>query len=271
VTLSVPHTPTSITTQPVSQTVSVGQTATFTVVGAGTTPLIYDWRKNNESIAGATSASYTTPPATLADNGTTYVVSVSNSFSGVSSTVVTLNVAGAATTPPGITTQPVSQSVGIGQAATFTVVASGDGTLAYRWQKNGNSIPGANSASYTTPPATISNDGATFRVYISNNLGAVMSNTVTLSVPHTPTSITTQPVSQTVSVGQTATFTVVGAGTTPLIYDWRKNNESIAGATSASYTTPPATLADNGTTYVVSVSNSFSGVSSTVVTLNVGP
>jgi 6-phosphogluconolactonase (cycloisomerase 2 family) len=270
-TLSVPHSSASIATQLVGVTVSAGQTATFTVVGAGTAPLIYQWRKNNISIPGATSASYTTPTATLADNGTRYAVSVSNSFSGVASNVVTLNVAGAATVPPAITTQPLSQTVGIGQTATFTVVASGDGTLSYQWKKNNVSIPGATSASYTTPPATINDDGATYRVGIQNNLGGVTSSVATLSVPHTSASITTQPISLTVSASQTATFTVVGAGTAPLIYQWRKNNISIPGATSASYATPPTTLADDGAQYAVSVSNSFSGVPSNVVTLHVSP
>jgi hypothetical protein len=241
------------------------------VVASGDGTLAYQWKKNNVSIPGATSASYTTPPATINDDGATYRVGIQNNLGGVASNVVTLNVTGAATVPPAITTQPVSQTVGIGQTATFTVVASGDGTLTYQWKKNNVSIPGATSASYTTPPATINDDGATYRVGIQNNLGGVASSVATLSVPHTSASITAQPVSVTVSAGQTATFTVVGAGTAPLIYQWRKNNISIPGATSASYTTPPATLADDGAQYAVSVSNSFSGVPSNVVTLHVSP
>jgi hypothetical protein len=271
VTLSVPHTSASIATQPVSVTVSPGQAATFTVVGAGTTPLFYQWRKNNESIAGATSSSYTTPAVTLADNGTTYVVSVQNSFSGITSNVVSVHVIGAASAPPTITTQPVSQSVGIGQTATFSVVVSGGGTLSYQWQRNGVSISGATSASYTTPPATINDDGSTYKVGIQNNLGGVTSNVVTLSVPHTSASIITQPVDVTVGDGQWATFAVTGGGTGPLSYQWRKNNISITGATSPTFTTPTVTLADDGAKYVVSVQNGFSGVTSRVVTLHVTP
>jgi len=260
-----------ITVQPFILPVTPGVSAFFAVAATGTGPLFYQWRKNNVSIPGATSSFYVTPPATLADNGTQYVVSVSNSLSGVTSNVVTLIVTGAATTPPTITTQPVSRTAGIGQTATFTVVATSTAPLTYQWKKNNASIPGATSASYTTPPATINDDGATYKVGIQNNLGGVTSNVVTLSVPHTAASITTQPVDVTVGDGQKATFTVVGAGTTPLIYQWRKNNISIAGANSASYTTPPTTLADDGATYVVSVQNSFSGVTSNVVTLHVTP
>src|SRR5207244_9991606 len=51
----------AITTQPANQTVTAGQTATFTVVATGTAPLSYQWQKNGANLAGATSSSYTTP------------------------------------------------------------------------------------------------------------------------------------------------------------------------------------------------------------------
>jgi hypothetical protein len=65
--------------QPASQTVTVGQTATFSVVASGITPLLYQWRKNGAAISGATSASYRTPTITTADNGAQFTVLVSNS------------------------------------------------------------------------------------------------------------------------------------------------------------------------------------------------
>ena len=51
---------------------------------------------------------------------------------------------------PSITVQPASQTVQVGQAATFTVVAAGSVPLSYQWQENGANIPGAISSSYTT-------------------------------------------------------------------------------------------------------------------------
>src|SRR5256885_9224522 len=38
---------------------------------------------------------------------------------------------------PTITRQPASQTVSVGQTATFTVTATGTAPLSYRWQKNG--------------------------------------------------------------------------------------------------------------------------------------
>jgi len=64
---------------------------------------------------------------------------------------------------PSITTQPVSQSVTVGQTASFSVAAAGAAPLSYQWQKNGANIVGATSASYTTSATMTSDSGSTFR------------------------------------------------------------------------------------------------------------
>src|SRR5204863_379685 len=126
----------SITTQPASQTVTAGQTATFTVVATGTAPLSYQWMKSGTAISGATSASYTTPVTTAADSSAQFTVVVSNTAGSVTSNAATLTV-NASATAPSITTQPASQTLTVGQTATFTVVATGTAPLSYAWTKNG--------------------------------------------------------------------------------------------------------------------------------------
>jgi hypothetical protein len=86
--------PPYINTQPTNQTVTAGQTATFSVVAAGTPPLNYQWQKNGSDIAGAASASYTTPATATADSGEMFRVVVSNSAGSASSTAATLTVTG---------------------------------------------------------------------------------------------------------------------------------------------------------------------------------
>lgn len=81
-----------ITTQPASQTVTAGQTATFSVVASGTSPLSYQWQKNGSNITGATSFSYTTPATTAADSGATFDAVVSNSAGSATSNTATLTV-----------------------------------------------------------------------------------------------------------------------------------------------------------------------------------
>src|SRR6266481_4442318 len=74
------------------------------------------------------------------------------------------------------------------------------------------------------------------------------------AAPVVPT-ITTPPANQTVTAGQTATFTVVAAGTAPLSYQWNKNGTAISGATSSTYTTAATSSSDNGAQFTVVVSN----------------
>src|SRR5437016_11435346 len=83
--------------------------------------------------------------------------------------------------------------------------------------------------------------------------------------------INTQLANQTVSVGQTATFSVGAAGTPPLTYQWQKNGADIPGATSSSYTTPATTSADSGAVFRVVVSNTAGSVTSNSATLTVSP
>jgi hypothetical protein len=171
----------NISTQPANQTVTAGQTATFTVAATGTAPLSYQWRKNSTSISGATSASYSTPATTSADNGAKFDVVVSNSAGSVTSNQATLTVNASAVAPT-ITTQPANQTVTAGQTATFSVTATGTAPLAYQWQMNGTDIPNATGASYTTPVTTTANSGEQFRVMVSNSAGNVTSNSATLTV-----------------------------------------------------------------------------------------
>jgi hypothetical protein len=260
----------SITTQPANQTVTAGQTATFTVVANGTAPLSYQWLKNGVNVAGATSSSYTTPATTTADGGSTFDVVVSNTAGTATSNVATLTV-NVAPVAPTITTQPANQTVTAGQTATFAAVATGTAPLSYQWQKNGANIAGATSSSYTTPATTTTDSGSPFRLVVTNTAGTATSNAATLTVnvaPVAPT-ITTQPANQTVTAGQTATFAAVATGTAPLSYQWQKNGANIAGATSSTYTTPATTSADTGSTFKVLVSNSSGSVTSNAATLTV--
>jgi hypothetical protein len=263
-------TPPSITTQPAGQTVTEGETALFTVTATGTTPLTYQWKKNGVNISGATDASYITPPTTMADNGARFSVVVSNVAGNVTSTNAILTV-NPAPIPPSITMQPADATVTVGTTARFTVTATGTEPLRYQWMKNGVDIPLATNASYTTPPTTMADNGALFSVLVGNDAGTVTSDNARLTVTAAvPPSITTQPADVTVRVGRTARFTVTATGTTPLTYQWKKDGVDIRGASNASYTTPPTTMADSGSRFSVVVTNIAGSVTSrnAILTVN---
>lgn len=83
---------------------------------------------------------------------------------------------------PVISVQPVAATITVGATATFSLTASGTGTLTYQWWKNGIVIEGANSASYTTPSALSTDNNAFFFCYVSNAIGSTESNVVILTV-----------------------------------------------------------------------------------------
>lgn len=266
-----PLTMPAIATQPANATVAEGATATFSVVASGTPPLAYQWRRNGANIAGATGASYTTPPVTAADSGARYSVIVSNNAGQVTSSDAVLTLTSTAPVAPAITIQPANITVSAGQGATFTVAAAGTAPLAYQWRRNGINIAGATAATYTTPPALASDNGTRYSVTVSNAAGQVTSNEalLTVTVAAVAPTITQQPASTTANPGQTATFSVAASGTAPLAYQWMRGGVAISGATAASYTTPAVSAADNGSVFTVAVSNPAGTVTSTPATLTV--
>src|ERR1700722_11057755 len=91
----------SITVQPADASVTLGQSAVFNVTAAGSPPLTYQWEKNGTAIAGATSASYTTPATTSTDSGSMYLVVVTNSAGTASSNSAVLTVTNGVPAPAG--------------------------------------------------------------------------------------------------------------------------------------------------------------------------
>ena len=114
-------------------------------------------------------------------------------------------------TAPTITQQPVSRTVAPGTSVTFSVRASGPGTLRYQWQRNGADIAGATAPDYTLVAAT-GDSGAQFRAIVSNDFGSVISATATLTVTanQLPTGTITQPAAGTLYSGGS---TIAYAGT----------------------------------------------------------
>jgi hypothetical protein len=82
----------SITAQPANQAVIIGRPATFTVTAAGTAPLTFQWQKGGAPISGATASSYTTPATAQTDDGSTFLVVVSNAVGSMTSAGAKLKV-----------------------------------------------------------------------------------------------------------------------------------------------------------------------------------
>jgi hypothetical protein len=183
---------------------------------------------------------------------------------------VNINVQAGAVAAPTITTQPAGLSVNAGGSATFSVVATGGGTLSYQWTKDGVNVSGATASTLTLPSVSASSAGD-YRVVVTGSGGTVTSQAATLTVvtAQAPT-IVTAPLTQTVVVGARLTLSVDATGTAPLSYQWRKAGSPIVGATNPSFTLPSVQVAD-AAAYAVAVTNAAGTVVSDAATISVIP
>jgi Immunoglobulin I-set domain/PQQ-like domain len=258
----------TITQQPASQTVTAGQTATFSVTASGDAPMSYQWFMNGAA-AGTNSSAFSIAQTATGQTGAEIYVGVTNASGAATSGTVTLTVTAAATAPT-ITQQPVSVTVIAGQSAAFSVMATGTAPLTYQWFINGTAA-GTNSSTFSIAQTTTGQTGAQIHVKVSNPTGSATSNTVTLTVnPVAPTApaISQQPTNATVTVGQSATFTVTATGTAPLTYQWFMNGGAV-GTNSNTYTISQTTLGQTGAQIYVTVTNAVSTATSQTVTLTV--
>jgi pectate lyase len=258
----------SITTDPQSQTVLVGQDVAFSVLASGTLPLSYQWYYNTNSVlTNATGSTLKLTNVQLSDAGG-YSVIVSNNYGSATSAVAQLTVN--IPDPPSIITQPQDQTVSLGGSAAFSVTAGGSEPLSYQWYFNSGTL----IANATDPTLTITNvqpgDAGTYSVTVSNLAGGIVSSNAILTINTNPVApvFISQPASQVVLIGGTASFTASAAGTAPISYQWNKDSLPIPGATSSTLTLTNVQPGDDGS-YTVTASNTVGTATSSAAVLTV--
>jgi pectin methylesterase-like acyl-CoA thioesterase len=167
---------------PNNQSVLQGNIAVFSASASGFPAPDLQWFKNGVELSGENANTLTLLNVQYPADQATYSLRATNS-AGVASNYATLTVI----VPPGIVTEPSSQTVAQGSPAAFTIVASGNPAPTYQWTKNGNAIANATNATLSFG-AALPTDAANYAVLASNAGGSTNSVTVTLTV--TSTSLT---------------------------------------------------------------------------------
>ncbi|HVT03800.1 MAG TPA: hypothetical protein VHL58_10565 [Thermoanaerobaculia bacterium] len=263
-----------ILTQPQDQQVTAGLGASLVVEIMGSpSQLFFQWFRG---VSGNTSSPVGTGQVfnTGALNNTTqFWVRVSNSCSVVNSATATVTVMPQCV-PPAITGQPQPATVMNGQTANLTVAASGT-ALVYQWflgMKPDMMRPvGVNSPMLTTPALTVN---SMFWVRVSNSCGFKDSDTVVVTVITAcmPASVVFSPKSVTAQPGQNVTLTGMGAGTSPLAFQWFTGSSGntaspIPGATTSTLTVTNIRVT---TSFWLQVRNSCGMANSSTATVTVG-
>jgi hypothetical protein len=83
--------------------------------------------------------------------------------------------------PPVITRHPQSVTTSEGEPATFTVEASGTGTLHYQWYEDGVPV-GTDAAVHTISSTTLAQNGRTYHCVVTDDNGSSQSKPATLTV-----------------------------------------------------------------------------------------
>lgn len=252
----------------------------FRSTTAGFTP-----DSSNRIASGLTGVSYAdtavTPSTTYY-----YVVEAVDSYGASAASAET-----AATTP-----NQVASCASVPSAPTsLAAVASSATTIGLTWAAptapanctiGSYSVYGSTTSGFTPSGATLLSSGVTGTSYSNTGLtastnyyyvveavdadGASLPSAQATAKTAQPTvGITTQPASQTVTIGKTATFTVIASGAGPFTYQWTKNGVSIPGANTSSYNTPTSTAADNGAIFAVAITGVGSSITSSNATLTV--
>lgn len=225
-----PCTGLALLSHPQDQTVCEDDPAAFSVEAAGS-GLTYQWRKDGDPIAGATSPTLVISSVAPTDVGTYDVIVRSPGNCGALSSPASLRIGPLAT----ILTHPESRPACVGETVTFDVEAD-HWARRYQWRKDGIDISGATAKRLTIPQVTAA-DAAAYDVVLSNYCGSITSLPATLSVFSEPVRILSHPAGITHCEGAMAVFEVV-TDRPPLWYQWRKDGVAIPGATQSSLTFP---------------------------------
>lgn len=171
--------PPIITTQPTSQSVTLGSDVTYRVVASGSSG--YQWFRNGSPLSGQTSDSLELTDISTDDAGGYYVV-ITNASGSTKSSTATLTLLEQAVT---------DQSVTLGHEVSFSA-PNLSGT--YQWQisldrgvtwtdvANNSTYSGATTSVLTVSNVTTSFNGAQFRYVVTGDGGTATGGAITLMV-----------------------------------------------------------------------------------------
>jgi hypothetical protein len=182
----------TITTQPSSQTLNSGQTATFNVAATGTSPMTYQWSKNSVAISGATSSTYTTPAETASDNSAKFTAVVANSAGSATSNAATLTVSASTLILNSSVSSLSFGNVNVSSTATQNVTLNNAGNSTVT--VSGVTLSGAGFSASGVSTGLILNPGQTASLAVTFNpsgAGSITGNvTVASNASNSPDAIT---------------------------------------------------------------------------------
>ncbi|MEQ1751448.1 MAG: immunoglobulin domain-containing protein [Prosthecobacter sp.] len=250
---------------PVGANIYVGTPVTFSYTAAGDAPFTQKWYKTGSATILGTGPTFTIATPQIADSGT-YYVEVSNSAGPANSNNVSLNMLSPIAA---FADHPDTQAVKVGSNVTFSITATGSGTLAYRWLKGAAAVAGATTDTLTLYGVSLTEAGL-YRCEVSNVVAGkpykVLSNQALLTVvqDNIPATRVVAKESATGFITLTLNYAETGVlAANKATLQWKKNGVIIAGQITKTLKVTPLAVSAAPVIYTCEVQ--AAGVASAVV------
>ncbi len=200
-TLIIAVAPPAFLTQPTDLVVLENSAINLLGTASSATTITYQWYKDNVALTGNTNNIYSKATATVSDSGK-YKIAATNSVGTTNSREATVTVSPPIL--PAFIIQPQSQNAYVGDSITFVSSATGLPSPTYQWYKNGTAITSATASSLALPGLTLTNNGESYTVKITNSAGTVTSTAATLNIYATDSSkaLGLSPATRTIGCGR---------------------------------------------------------------------
>jgi hypothetical protein len=277
-----------ITSQPVAQEVTEGETATFTAAAAGAPSPTVQWQLSTNGggtwrdVSGATSDTLKVEHTTMSESGYEYQAVFTNEVSKTTTTAATLTVK-ALKEAPVVTENPADKAVLVGEDAVFEAAASGLPAPTVQWQLSTDGggtwsdVPDATADTLTVSGATTAENDYEYRAVFTNEVSNATSAaaTLTVSIQSKAPQVTENPVDKAVLVGEDAVFEAAASGVPTPTVQWQVSTNGggawgdLPGATSDTLDVEHTTVSESGYEYRAVFTNEVSEATSTAATLTV--
>lgn len=238
----------------------------FEVLANGNPTPTYRWTSTNPAFTGpdASGRRVEVPvPSVPMMTYHSYHITASNSQGSDYNSVAVMNQQG----PAAFRITPAASGVTAGQSLTLTAQAVP--SMSLQWERNGQPVPGATSATLIIASASAA-DAGTYRLVATHDgyYYSVLSDSATVAF-HTLPVLGNMPDTVYSFTGEPVTFHASATGNPAPAFQWRRDGADIPGAVGASHTTGPLGPADDSARYSVRATNAAGSVTSHDIFLSV--
>jgi hypothetical protein len=220
----------TITVEPEGGTYHTGASHPFLIEAeGGTPPLTYQWYRDSTPVSGAEDSQWTLNPLTADDSGSYYCV-VTDALEATRTSRTVHLLAG---DPLQVSANPEDAWKYTGEEHTFTVSASGTGTLSWQWYKDLEVIEGAEGPDLPLSDLA-TGDAGSYSCRVSDAIDTIYTDSAALAIAPA-VAFSAQPRGTTIAEGQSLTLSAAaegGFGT--LTFAWFRDGAPLDGGKAVS-------------------------------------